>query len=123
MSLLNKTKGNTLYFKKKKIMYRWTLHSSKKKNQHINRERKNQRKKKKANMLEVKSNVRGIFYELPSFSFLPILGRKLFGGLREKILGSHNLFFFLPIQPNTLQKSFLSYFLSKVFHPSYFISK
>ena len=46
MSLLNKTKGNTLYFKKKKLCI--DGHFIKvKKNQHINRERKNQRKKKK----------------------------------------------------------------------------
>ena len=31
--------------------------------------------------------------------------------------------FLSPRQPNTLQKSFSSYFLSKVFHPPYFTSK
>ena len=56
-------------------------------------------------------------------SFLSILERKHFGGPREKRPGPHHLFSFLPIQPNTCQKSFPFYFLSKVFHPPYFTSK
>ena len=60
-------------------------------------------------------------------SFLSILERKHFGGSRKKTPGPHHLFSFLPIQPNTHQKSFFSYFLfyflSKVFHPPYFTSK
>ena len=37
--------------------------------------------------------------------------------------GPHYLFSFLPIQPNTLPKSFPSYFFSKIFHLPYFTSK
>ena len=57
------------------------------------------------------------------FSFLSILEGKLFSGSREKTPRSHYLFSFYPTQLNTLQKSFHSHFLSKVFHPSYFTSK
>ena len=53
---------------------------------------------------------------LPS-NFILILGRKYFGGPKDKILGPHHFFSFLFTQPNTPQKSFPSYFLSKVFHP------
>ena len=56
-------------------------------------------------------------------NFFLILGRKYFGWLEEKIFGPHHLFFFLPTQSNTLQKSFSSHFLSKVFHIPCFISK
>ena len=113
-----------------------------KRSQHVNRERKKkkksnnrqantltekEKKKKKANTLEVKSNRRGIFessfHELSHLCFLFILGRKLFGRSREKTPGSHHLFSFLHTQPSTLQKSFPSHFLSKIFHPSYFTSK
>ena len=74
--------------------------------------------------MEVKSNVRGIFGILfHELSFLPILERKFFDGPKEKGFGFHHLFSFLPSQPNTLQTSFLPYFLSKVFHSSYFTSK
>ena len=76
--------------------------------------------------MEVKSNIRGIFknsfHELPP-SFLSILERKLFGGSREKTPGLHHLFSFIPTQLNTLQKSFFSHFLFKVFHSSYFTYK
>ena len=37
-----------------------------------------------------------------SLNFLFILGRKHFGGPMKKTLGPYHLFFFLPIQPNTL---------------------
>ena len=57
------------------------------------------------------------------FSFLPILGRKLFGGPGEKTSLAHHLFSFLSIQLNTLQKSFSSHFLSKIFYQPYFASK
>ena len=57
-------------------------------------------------------------------SFLSILGRKHFGGLGEiKTPKPYHLFSFLPTQPNTFQKNFSSYFISKVFHPPYFPSK
>ena len=72
-------------------------------------------------------NFKGIFgssfYEFLSLSFLSILEKELFGGLREKTLKFHHLFSFLLTQPNTFKKSFHSYFFSKAFHPSYFISK
>ena len=48
-----------------------------------------------------------------SFQFSFHFGEKLFGGLREKTPGFYYLFCFLSIQPNTLQKSFLSHFSSK----------
>ena len=50
-----------------------------------------------------------------SFNFLLILGRKLFGRSKEKILGSHNLFFFLLTQPNTLQKILIFIFALKFY--------
>ena len=57
-------------------------------------------------------------------SFLSILGRKHFGGSGKiKTPKPHHLFSFFPTKPNTLQKSFSSYFISKVFHPPYFPSK
>ena len=62
-----------------------------------------------------------IVFLLPNF--LSILGRKLFGEPEEKIPKPHHLFSFLLTQPNTLQKSFPSHFLSKVFHSPYFTSK
>ena len=55
--------------------------------------------------------------------FFPHFGRKHFGWLEEETLGPHHLFFFLPTQSNTLQKSFYSHFLSKIFHLPCFISK
>ena len=58
-----------------------------------------------------------------SLSFLSILGKKHFDEPGEKTLEPHHLFSFLPTQPNTLQKSFPSHFLFKVFHPPYFNSK
>ena len=67
------------------------------------------------------------FYPLSSLIFSLHISlhfeEKNFGGLRVKTLESHNLFSFVPIQPNILQKSFSSHFLSKVFHPPYFTSK
>ena len=111
--------------KKEKKKEANTLKKKKKKSQHINRKRKNQRKK--VNTLEVKSNVSSIFrssfHELSPLSFLSIFGRKLFGGPEEKTFRPHHLFSFLFTQPNTLQKSFPSYYLSKVFHPPYFTFK
>ena len=47
----------------------------------------------------------------------------IIGGLEEKIFGFHHLLSFFPIQPNTLQKSFLFHFLSKVFYPPCLTSK
>ena len=121
-----KKKANTLTEKEKRKEKR-SQHVNQKNNksQHINRKRKNQRKK--VNTLEVKSNVSSIFrssfHELSPLSFLSIFGRKLFGGPEEKTFRPHHLFSFLFTQPNTLQKSFPSYYLSKVFHPHYFTFK
>ena len=55
--------------------------------------------------------------------FIPTQFSLHFGGLEEKIFGFHYLLSFFSIQPNTLQKSFPSHFLSKVFHPLCFTSK
>ena len=86
---------------------------------------KERRRSQHVGDLEVNSKgvFRSSFYEfsLPSFPF--ILGRKLFGGLGEKTPKPHHLFSFLPTQLSTFQKSFPSYFLSKVFHPPYFTFK
>ena len=59
----------------------------------------------------------------PLLNFLSILERKYFGRPKEKTPGPHHLFSFLLTQPNTLQKGFPSYFLSKIFHPPCFTSK
>ena len=88
---------------------------------------KKKRKKKVANTMEtwkVNSNMRGIFGSslLPLPVFFPF-GREFFGGSEEKTLDLHYLFSFLFIQPNTFQKNFPFYFLSKVFHLPYFTSK
>ena len=48
---------------------------------------------------------------------------KIFWWSRKKTPKPYHLFFFPPTQPNALQKSFLSYFLSKVLHTPYFTSK
>ena len=55
--------------------------------------------------------------------FIPTQFSLHFGGLEEKTFGFHHLLSFFLIQPNTLQKSFPSHFLSKVFHPLCFTSK
>ena len=55
--------------------------------------------------------------------FIPTQFSLHFGGLEEKIFRFHYLLSFFPIQPNTLQKSFPSHFLSKVFHLPYFTFK
>ena len=70
----------------------------------------------------------GYFWQLRKnvspLSFLPILGRKHFGGSGKKTSGSYHLFSFLSIQPITLKKKKISsYFFSKVSHPPYFIFK
>ena len=55
--------------------------------------------------------------------FIPTQFSLHFGGLEEKIFRFHYLLSFFPIQLNTLQNSFPSHFLSKVFHPLCFTSK
>ena len=82
-----------------------------------------ERKKKKVS----KEECDGHFGQILLVSFFPqfflYFGEKIFGELAEKTPGLHLLFSFLPTQTNTLQKSFSSYFLFKVFHPLYFTSK
>ena len=52
------------------------------------------------------------------FSFHSILERKLFDGSREKLLGPHHLFSFLPTQLNILQQAFFPIFSPKFsIHP------
>ena len=116
--------ANTLTEKEKKKQRKRRQHPfffwvcgylSKGRRQHV--KRKNQRKKKKENMLEVKSNVNGIFGssfdEFLSLSFLLIL---------ERIFWWAYFHFSLPNQKHS-KKSFPFYFFSKVFHSSYFTSK
>ena len=57
----------------------------------------------------------GAFFFLPS-SFLPILGRKLFGGSKKKKPEPHHLFSLPSSQSNTLQKVFTPRFLFLFFH-------
>ena len=68
----------------------------------------------------------GHFGQILLVSFFPqfflYFGEKIFDEPAEKTPRLHLLFSFLPIQTNTLQKSFSSYFLFKVFHPPYFTS-
>ena len=87
----------------------------------IERVEKPKEKKKKRMCTWAFLSIKQSFFS--AFSFLSTLERKLFGGPEEKTSESHHLFSFLPTQPITLQKSFPSHFLSKVFHPSYFTSK
>ena len=65
-------------------------------------------------MLEVKSNVRGIFYELPSFSFLPKNGEKTFWWAQGENTWVSQFIFFPPHPTkHTLKKfSFLFSFQS-----------
>ena len=85
---------------------------------------KKKKRKKKAKTLEVKSNVRGIFgssfHELSPLSFLPILGKELFGEPREKIPEPYHLFSFISTQPNILKKSFSSHFCLQSFPSTLF---
>ena len=64
------------------------------------------------------------FSSIKQFNFLSLVFSPFQGeNFGEKTLGFHHLFSFLPIQLNTFQKGFSSYFLSKVFHLLYFTSK
>ena len=93
--------------------------------------RKHKKEKEKKELVELlmcnNGNAHGHFRPLSNlfspFSFLSILGRKLFDWFGEKTLRPHHLFSFLSIQLNTLQKISIFYFLSKVFHLPYFTSK
>ena len=125
-------KTNTLASNKERKKIEGKKKEKKKKgSQHVTGKEKIKGKKEKrsrhARNLEVNSNMKGIFrssfHELSPLSFLSIFGRKLFGGPEEKTFRPHHLFSFLFTQPNTLQKSFPSYYLSKVFHPPYFTFK
>ena len=66
-----------------------------------------------------------MFIKQPYFLLLVFSSfwRVLFGGLGEKTPRPHHLFFILPTQLNTYQKSFPFHFLSKVFHLPYFTYK
>ena len=94
--------------------------------------KRKKRKKKKRKKEQKRGNVTGNINAWKKkcnlktsspLNFFSIFWRKHFGGSREKIPKLYYLFSFPPIQPNTLQKSFLSYFLSKVLHTPYFTSK
>ena len=88
-----------------------------------NKERKRfkKKKKKKRNILNAAhvpvESAHEDFCHLPlnfpSSIFLPILVRKLFGGLEEKILEFHHYFLPSLSQPNTIKKVFIPHF----FHP------
>ena len=104
------------------ITFTYVIFFSKKK-----KKRGRQRRKKiSATWVKVQLYM-GIFIQkwclISHFSFLSILERKLFGGSGEKTPRSHHLFSFLPIQPNTLQKSFFFHFFFKVFYLPCFTSK
>ena len=64
-----------------------------------------------------------IYLSNSSHSIFSPFWREHFGRLGEKTLGSHQFFSLPSLQPNTHQKSFISHFLSKIFHPPYFTSK
>ena len=101
------------------------LVKQKKKGQHLGKEKKKKKKKRGTNCpcASAHGHFRPLSNPFSPFSFLPILGRKLFGGPGEKTPLAHHLFSFLSIQLNTLQKSFSSHFLSKIFYQPYFSSK
>ena len=80
-------------------------------------------KKKKKKQLEENMGIFVNQEKIHPHSVFSPFWREHFGGPKEKSLGLHYLFSFLPAQPNTLQKSFHFYFLSKVFHLPYFTSK
>ena len=62
--------------------------------------------KKKKYVWDLEVNSKSIFgssfHEFSLPSILSILGRKVFGGPREKTTKLHHLFSFLPTQPNTI---------------------
>ena len=87
------------------------------------------RKKKKSNV-ETKpmSMCTRAFLSIKKPYFLSSIFSLFFGenflvSLGRNIYGPHHLFSFLPIQSNTVQKSFYSHFLFKIFHSPYFNSK
>ena len=129
----------TLMPKKKKTQKRWQLRTW------LPRKRKKKKRKKKGQPYwqccclggkkkPLEENM-GIFVNQEKIHLYSIFSlfwrenilvgpeRKYFGRPKEKTPGPHHLFSFLLTQPNTLQKGFPSYFLSKIFHPLYFTSK
>ena len=83
--------------------------------------------KKKANMLEVKSNVRGIFgAHFMSFFlsvFSPFWGKSFLVGSGRKHLNSTIYFPSSPPNQTYSKKVSISHFLSKIFYQPYFASK
>ena len=83
-------------------------------------------KKKETNMLEVKSNVGGVFgssfHELPPSGFSPYFGEKNFLVDPKKKYPDPTIYFSSPSPNQTLQKSFSSHFISKSFCLPYFTS-
>ena len=87
-------------------------------------ERERERERERESNLKKTLAFLSIKKKIYSQSVFSQFWRKHFGGPGEiKTPKPYNLFSFLPTQPNTLQKSFSSYFISKVFHPPYFPSK
>ena len=77
------------------------------------------KRRKKKNWQRQRVSVHEYFCPLSSLifslQFFLYFGRKLFGGFEEKTLKFYHLFSFFSTQLNTLQKSFSSSFLFKVF--------
>ena len=77
---------------------------------------------KKSNMSEgtiVHRHIHSKMMSNFSLQFSLYFRKKTFWWAEKKTRRSYHLFFFLPTQPNTLQKSFPSNFLFKIFHPPY----
>ena len=62
-------------------------------------------------------------YQIPPIQFSLHFGEKTFWWARRENIWALLIFSLPSLQPNTHQKSFPSRFLSKIFHPPYFISK
>ena len=62
-------------------------------------------------------------YQIPPIQFSLHFGEKTFWWAQRENTWALLIFSLPSLQPNTHQKSFPSRFLSKIFHPPYFISK
>ena len=115
--------------KKKKLHVQKKKKKSKKKKEEKKPTGPNKSKqaKKKPTRWRPEVNSKGIFgssfHEFFSLTFLFILKRKFFCKFREKTLGLHHLFFFLPTQPNTFQKKISFLFFLQNFPLHYFTSQ
>ena len=114
--------------KKRKPTHVNNRKKKKSKDKKNNSNNKKEEKKKSQHVVNLEVNSKGIFgssfHELFSLSFLSILEIKLFGGPEEKTPRPHNLFSFLPTQPNTLQKVFIPIFSPKFSnHPISLLNK